>query len=222
MIYHQQRYARALEQLVTPGIRWLDVGSGRRLHGGWGGISQQELAKRPAVLMGCDVVADHLAQNPFLTDYRVCRAENLPFPAASFDLVTANMVLEHLETPLAVFREIARVLAPGGMFLAVTPNRWHPVVLSASVFLHRRVRSLFAHWREGRDLEHIFPTHYACNTVRTVSLLAEQVGLVGLVEPFQSTPFARGWLGKLEAAQHWANNLFISLTRQTSVSAHHA
>lgn len=41
----------------------------------------------------------------------------LPFPDASFDLVTSNSVLHHLAEPLRVLAEIARVAKPGAAIL---------------------------------------------------------------------------------------------------------
>jgi len=43
--------------------------------------------------------------------------EALPFADASFDLVTENLVLEHIEALAPVLAEIRRVLRPGGMAL---------------------------------------------------------------------------------------------------------
>src|SRR5436190_1689026 len=48
--------------------------------------------------------------------------EALPFTDGVFDLVTANMVLEHVAEPERLFREVERVLVPGGRFLIHTPN----------------------------------------------------------------------------------------------------
>lgn len=46
----------------------------------------------------------------------------LPYPDASFDLVTCSEVLEHVENFRAVLREIKRVLKPGGLMVVTTPN----------------------------------------------------------------------------------------------------
>ena len=44
------------------------------------------------------------------------------FPAASFDLVLASHLIEHLNDPAALVREVRRILAPGGRFFVTTPN----------------------------------------------------------------------------------------------------
>lgn len=49
----------------------------------------------------------------------------LPYPDDSFDLITALDVLEHIEDDCGTLRELARVLRPGGTFLATVPaHRW--------------------------------------------------------------------------------------------------
>ena len=52
---------------------------------------------------------------------QLLESETLPFSDDSFDLVTALDVLEHIEDDRAALREIARVLRPGGTFLATVP-----------------------------------------------------------------------------------------------------
>jgi SAM-dependent methyltransferase len=54
-------------------------------------------------------------------DLRTGDIANLPFSAASFDIVTLNYVLEHLPAPHRVIDEILRVLRPGGLVGMIVP-----------------------------------------------------------------------------------------------------
>ena len=47
----------------------------------------------------------------------------VPLPAESFDAIVSAEVIEHLENPRAVFRELNRLLRPGGYLLLTTPNQ---------------------------------------------------------------------------------------------------
>jgi SAM-dependent methyltransferase len=48
--------------------------------------------------------------------------EDAAFPAASFDLVHASHLIEHLNSPASFLAEAARVMAPGGLLVLTTPN----------------------------------------------------------------------------------------------------
>jgi SAM-dependent methyltransferase len=48
-------------------------------------------------------------------------AQSLPFSDKTFDTVISTDVLEHVQRPGQMFREIARVLAPSGVLILVTP-----------------------------------------------------------------------------------------------------
>ena len=190
--FHQNRYARLLDGVVFPGCRWLDIGAGGSVHGAWVGPSGQQLRSRARFLLGCDLVAHELESNPCLSAGIAADCAALPFPDGAFDLVTANMVVEHLSDPAPIFTEVARVLGPRGNFVFVTPNRAHPAVWALAVLVPPRWRRELAHRVERRPREAIFLTHYQANTRGAVQRLARQSGLgVELLEVFYSSPMAR-------------------------------
>ena len=54
---------------------------------------------------------------------RIAPDGRLPFEAGAFDAVTSNMVFEHIADFRGPLAEIARVLKPGGHFIALFPSR---------------------------------------------------------------------------------------------------
>ena len=115
-------------------------------------------------IVGVDVEED-VRLNPFLEDAHVLRnGDTLPLPDESVDVAYSCNVLEHLRNPLETLREIGRVLKPGGLFLAKTPNRWHYATLAA-----RCTPFWFHRWfnrKRGREEHDTFPTVYRCNSKR--------------------------------------------------------
>src|SRR4029077_3421846 len=106
------------------------------------------------------------------------RGENLPFAAASFDLIVCLWVLEHLETPEVVLREVRRVLRPGGHFVFLTPNLRNPLLLMNRVAkalpqLQRRIVPRLY----GRVESDTFPVRYRANTDAAIRALAARCGL---------------------------------------------
>jgi SAM-dependent methyltransferase len=149
----------------------LDVGGGR------GGLIEKihgEVATATALDPDFLSLAEHRVPNlP-----RTCGlADSLPFAAQSFDLITATWLLEHLADPETVFAEIHRVLTPGGRFIFLTPNAWHPILIAnrlsklAPALQRRLIPRLYA--RAEADT---FPVQYKANTGSTLHTLCERVG----------------------------------------------
>ncbi|MCB2185507.1 MAG: class I SAM-dependent methyltransferase [Deltaproteobacteria bacterium] len=81
----------------------------------------------PATVVGLGLNENELAANPALTSYQLHdlnRDPALPWPDASFDVVLNTVSVDYLTDPVAVFREAARVLKPGGLHLVIFSNRW--------------------------------------------------------------------------------------------------
>lgn len=95
-----------------PGKRLLDIACGP-------GYVAAEAARRGAKVVGLDFSASMLElarhRNPGI-EFHEGDAEALPMPDASFDAVTMNFGILHLDHPEKALAEAARVLAPGGRF----------------------------------------------------------------------------------------------------------
>jgi SAM-dependent methyltransferase len=103
----------------------------------------------------------------------------IPFPPAHFDVVFANMVAEHVETPTAFLGEIERVLRPGGTLLLHTISSDHYVSLIRRLvgllpetFNQQLVQKLY-----GRDPEDTFPTRYRLNTRSSLASVGRKASL---------------------------------------------
>jgi ubiquinone/menaquinone biosynthesis C-methylase UbiE len=101
---------------LRPGMDLLDVGCGP-------GTLTVDLARRvaPGRVVGLDRSAEVLAQAGRHAEaagvpvtFRSGDVYALDLPDASFDVVHAHQVLQHLTDPVAALREMRRVLRPGG------------------------------------------------------------------------------------------------------------
>jgi SAM-dependent methyltransferase len=157
---------------ATPQASVLDLGCGR------GGVVEL-IWRNVKLAAGLD------PDSPSLTGHRAPGmpilqgvGEHLPFANGSFDLVVSVWVLEHLKEPLTVFREVGRVLRPGGHFVFLTPNLYNPLLVlnrigKALPLVQKGLVSRFY----GRRESDTFPVQYRANTVGGLRRLAEASGL---------------------------------------------
>lgn len=158
----------------------LDLGAGA-------GIVKQMNFKGFAVKI-CGVDLDpRVVDNPMLDEGRVSDAGAIPYDDAMFDVVFSDNVLEHLDDPVEVFKEVARVLKPGALFLFKTPNKWHYVPTIARLTPHG-FHQFVNRWR-GRTAVDVFPTLYRANTKAEVQRLAAKTGLeIVIIERLEQRP----------------------------------
>jgi ubiquinone/menaquinone biosynthesis C-methylase UbiE len=172
MTHSQNKYRETLNALVGSNTRWLDLGCGHTIFPEWMRDSiafQKELLSRCELARGCDPVDDR----PHVAGLvkKVYQGEKLPFDDGYFNLVTANMVAEHVENPLSFAQEVSRVLSPGGLFVIHTPNFYYFEIFAASLLPNSLVRRI-AHHLDGRESEDIFRTYYRMNTRKALDSLS--------------------------------------------------
>ncbi|HEU0037482.1 MAG TPA: class I SAM-dependent methyltransferase [Kofleriaceae bacterium] len=158
-------YERIAERVASSATRVLDLGCGD-------GALVRALRSRGCDAFGIDLSADELALAP----RGICvrgRAQRMPFASAAFDSVVSHFAFMLLDDVEDVVAELARVLVPGGRFVAVlgggpTAQRpgepedaFHRALEIARPYLARAVRlgdpraksesgwnALFDRWRE--------------------------------------------------------------------------
>ena len=77
-------------------------------------------------VVGLGLNRNELSRNEALTDWvyhDLNKEPSLPFPDNTFDAVLNVVSVDYITRPLEVFREVGRILKPGGLYLVIFSNR---------------------------------------------------------------------------------------------------
>jgi len=187
-------FEREVERHLLPEHTLLDAGCGRRAP------VLEKYRGRAKRLIGVDLVE---------FDARVQGIEllhgdlgALPLDDKCVDLIMARSVMEHVTDPAAAYREIYRVLKPGGHFIFLTANLWDYASLIAKL-VPNRLHPWIVSRTEGRDEQDVFPIAYRTNTRRAVARWANEAG-------FEFRSF--GYLGQYPSYFMFNGFLFLVAT----------
>lgn len=160
-----QHWMPWVRQEVGEGARWLDLGCAY-------GFLVEESRRAGFRAVGLDASRFALSQASAHAREAAGRvlqghAEALPFPDDAFDVVSAFDLLEHVPRPERLLAEAARVLRPGGLLLAATPD---PILFDRHEPTHvaERVPSWWVRELErlGFSVTHrFFQAEYNCELV---------------------------------------------------------
>ncbi|ALA59772.1 class I SAM-dependent methyltransferase [Nitrospira moscoviensis] len=158
-LHHNERYRQEVLSCLTPNSILLDAGAGEMQF-------TAEFAPKVRLAIATDMGE---LKRPFAGIMAVrSNLENLPFKDGTVDAVISMSVVEHLDDPDSSFREMARVLKPGGRFIAQTPSKFDYVSLAAHYTPFRFHRWLLSRLLDRRE-EDIFPTRFKANTVKSIN-----------------------------------------------------
>jgi len=165
---------------IKPDAVVLDLGAGAGI------VAQMNFKGLAKKVCGVDL-DPRVVENSMLDEGRVSDAGEIPYGDALFDVVFSDNVFEHLDEPLAVYKEVARVLKPGGVLLFKTPNKWHYMPTVARMTPHGFHQ--FVNRLRGRAEIDTFPTRYRTNTKGDIQRLAAAAGFtVERVERIEGRP----------------------------------
>ncbi len=152
--------AAALGSRKIRGVLILDVGCG-------GGALRSFVAPMFDRYVGVDLI--RYASFPAECEFHPADLnQRLPLPDALADAVVAAEIIEHLENPRALMRELVRVTRPGGAVVVTTPNQ-----LSVLSLLTLIGKSRFAMFQDVH-----YPAHLTALLEVDLRRMAAEAGLV--------------------------------------------
>jgi ubiquinone/menaquinone biosynthesis C-methylase UbiE len=161
-------YRDVIDAHVQEDTYVLDIGCG---HGDF----LKDVYAQTKQTYGVDPDAEALKLNTIIQHTVVASVDALPFADNFFDVIVSAWVLEHLDHPEVAFREIYRVLKPGGVVIFLTPNAWN-----YNVWLIRAIPNSFHDFLTRRlynRQEHdTYPVRYKINSIRTIERILRPIG----------------------------------------------
>ena len=194
-----------------------EVGCGRgalvdvaRPGGAW-----QDLRGEGRTVIGIDIEPAG-GDNPVIDEFRLIAGDGRwPLDDASVDLAVSDFVLEHVTDPEDYVGELARVLRPGGVFIARTISRHSVLAAAARIVPNDLHAGALEHLQPGREERDVFRTAYKMNSRKDLARLFTAdfdwalARRTGLEQYFKPWPRVRR--GVAAAERHLPTSMWMAL-----------
>lgn len=161
--------------LLTPDMQMLDYGAGRAAWALDDPISYRRgvrmLRGKVRKVVACDVDPAVLTNSAADETLVIQLGSRLPFKDASFAIVIADYVFEHIVDPASVAKELKRILKPGGWICARTSNKYGYVAIVSALVASRNHARWLRNLQPERKEKDVFPTVYEMNTPSKIKKL---------------------------------------------------
>lgn len=127
-------YTRARYDIVVQCVRAMQAGAGSRVveigcgDGALSGVLRTRLGIKVAGVdtseKGIALAMQMFSDRGLAGEFRVVNGYDTGFADASIDIAVCSDVIEHVDDPTAMLREIMRILVPGGHLVITTPIRF--------------------------------------------------------------------------------------------------
>ena len=163
LVFSEQRRVGLARLGLHPGDSVLDAGCGPATDT----FDLEDLVMPGGRVVGVDAdpamihtAISRASERASSAEFSVADVHYLDYPDGTFDLARCVLLLLHVEDPLAVVQEMARVVMPGGQVLSIDPDHQMTAVDASDPALSERVfRGRFAaltNPRIGRQLRGLF------------------------------------------------------------------
>jgi ubiquinone/menaquinone biosynthesis C-methylase UbiE len=169
-------YEAAIKERLSNRVRWVDLGCGRN-------DLVYELADSDPNAFGLDCLAHPKLNLKPTVRFIQGDVNRLPFKTNSLDVLSSNVLMEHLQEPLVALKEMHRALKPGGTLIFRTPNVLHALNVLLK-FIPEGIKKVLINKIFGVASADVFPTYYRANRLNDLDKLCRQAGF----ERFQIQP----------------------------------
>ena len=212
-----------VKSLITEDATVLDLGAGRAA---WFEEDTCQTRRNIQLMVGKvkHVIAADIDEAVLLNrasdKQLVIKKNEIGIAPNSVDLIIADYVLEHIESPQEFYDQINVCLKSGGWFCARTPHKYAYVALAASLLSNRYHSTLLKFIQPSRKELDVFPTHYRLNTLKDIKNIFrnwDNKAFIYRTEP--SYYFGSKFLYNVQLLMHrifpafFCGNLFIFLQK---------